>query len=83
MLEQVITTPASNSRLSVSLGGRAINVSAMARILGVDQGSLSKFLSGNREPSLTYAKRVASVLDWTLDDLLSAIEARKTELQLQ
>ena len=72
---------------SIYLGGRPINLSRLAEY-GMDSGYLSYILSGERTPSVAYAKKVAKCLGILKADgspdfagLLELIEERRVSLQ--
>ena len=45
----------------------------IARRMGVTQSAVSQWLGGQREPSFANARRLARMLDITVDDLFAAI----------
>lgn len=66
---------------SIMLGGRYINISAIARDQNIDQSYLSRVLSGKRPPSIEHARKIATALGYaTIDDLMAAIEDRRRNL---
>lgn len=66
---------------SVYLDGVCINQAALSRVTKMDQGYLSKILSGKHIPGLFAAQKIADALGWTLDRFALALKARQAELQ--
>lgn len=66
-------------RLSVVIAGRVVNISAVAKKLGMGQSNLSKFINGKRNVNVQYARRVASAIGISTDALLEAIDSRRSE----
>jgi transcriptional regulator with XRE-family HTH domain len=67
----------SNGRPPVTLNGRVVNIYAVSQELGVDQGYLSRILSGKRIPKLDLALRIAQAVGMDVSELATAIDARK------
>lgn len=68
------------SRKTTYLNGVPISQSQLMRASDIDQGQISRILSGKRDPaevSLGQHLRLAAALGMTLDDLLDAIYARR------
>lgn len=65
---------------SVYLRGVAINMHAIHRVCGVDISYLSRIFSGERNPTLPYARRIAGAIGLTLDDFVDAIEERRRDI---
>lgn len=65
---------------SVLFGGRYINVSHIAEAEHLDLSHLSRVISGRRDPSLPYLKRLAQILGMTPGDVITAIEERRLSL---
>lgn len=65
---------------SIMLGGRYINLSAISRDLEIDQSYLSKIFSGKRDPTIAHLRKLTAALRVTIDELLEAIEERKSDL---
>lgn len=63
----------------VRFGGRYINLSELSASEGLSHGYLTRVISGERTPSLTYLKRVAEALGMELADFLDAVEVLKSE----
>ena len=63
---------------TIYLGGVPINLTALAISQGLDQGGVSKILSGKRRPSLPYARKMASGLRQADQRLSSTARARLT-----
>ena len=57
-----------NQRLAP--GERSMNQVLLARILGLNQSTISRWQSGERAISLFWATRIAEVLSCSLEDLL-------------
>lgn len=57
-----------NARLAP--GEPSMNQVLLARLLGLDQSTISRWQSGERAISLRWATRIAEVLSCTLEDLL-------------
>lgn len=53
-------------------------VTNLAEVTGIDQGSISRYLSGTRSPNAERIKRIAETLDVSADDLLG-IQRRSTQ----
>lgn len=68
---------------TVRLMGRYIHIKKLAKREGLEHSYLSKILSGDRTPAITYLQRIARALDMTIDDLMEAISDRKKLLQAQ
>lgn len=67
---------------TVYLNGVPINTMQLMRASGVDQGQISRILSGKRDPaevSLGQHMRLAAALGMGIDDLLDAIYARRDQ----
>lgn len=64
---------------SVKLGDCYINIRRLAD-RGFEHGYLSRILSGERTPSLDYARRIANELGMTLESLLWHIDQRRAEV---
>jgi len=62
---------------SVYLMGRAVNLSAISRSQGIDPSHLSRIFSGRRNPSIKYARKIASALGLRLDEFLDALDGTK------
>lgn len=62
---------------TVRLSGIPINLSALARTTALDLSYLSRILSGNRAPTVTYLEQIADALGMDLEPLLVAIRARR------
>jgi transcriptional regulator with XRE-family HTH domain len=63
---------------SVYLDGVCINQSGLSRITGIDQGYLSKVLSGKHVPSFYMAETIANALGFSMERLAGALRARKS-----
>lgn len=63
-------------RLSVTIKGKLVNVSALADMLGIDQSYLSKILSGKLTPNKDTFRKIAIALDMSPGQLFDAIELR-------
>ena len=61
---------------SIMLGGRYINLSALARTIEADQSYLSRILSGKRNPGVDLFSKIADALGTTMDQLRSDIQDR-------
>lgn len=61
---------------SIYLDGVCVNQSALSRVTGIDQGYLSKVLSGKHVPGLFKAQIIADALGFTLDRFALALKAR-------
>lgn len=78
------------TRQSICLGGRWINLSALARSQGMDKSYLSRIFSGDRpSPTLDYLKKMAAGLGMGIEELANALEeryalvkSRHTELEI-
>jgi transcriptional regulator with XRE-family HTH domain len=66
---------------SIYLDGMCVNQSALSRVTGIDQGYLSKVLSGKHVPGLFKAQIIADALGFTLDRFALALKTRQEELQ--
>ena len=67
------------TKSTISLGGRWLNLSAMARMQHMDRSYLSRILNGRRDPgqmSLKQAMKLAACLGWSVEDLIDAIYER-------
>ena len=60
---------ATKEKLREKLNLKDINRSRMAEATGIDVGHASRVLSGQRNPSLGLAKRIADYLKISLDEL--------------
>jgi transcriptional regulator with XRE-family HTH domain len=69
--------PAKNT---VYLGGKPVNVTAIARAQNMDQSYLSRVLSGSRQPTILTAQKIAAALGVGLEELLDMVSLRKAEL---
>ncbi len=68
---------------TVYLGGKPINVSAIARTQHIDQSYLSRILAGKCVPTIPIAQKIAAVVGLSLEQLLDAIQDRKKELEVK
>ena len=68
-----------NARLSP--GGPPMNQVLLARTLGLDQSTISRWQSGERAVSLYWATRIAEALSCCLDDLLHLPEVCQSGIQ--
>lgn len=66
---------------SVQLDGTWINIAAVSRETGMDQGYLSRVFSGQRTPSMFRAQAIADVLGFELERFVNAIKERRNALQ--
>lgn len=77
MLETTTQQLPNTNPPSIILSGKLVNVPELSKRMGVDQSYLRKVLNGKRQPTLYYLCRLAKELDFTIDALLDAIQARK------
>lgn len=64
------------TKSSIIFGGKAINLSALARAQNIDPSYLSRIFSGVRTPRLDYVRRLSAALGMGLEDFLSALDDR-------
>lgn len=62
------------TKMSVSLGGKFVNLTLLADYLHIDHGYLCRVIAGGRNPSADYIRKVATALHMSTDDLLQAID---------
>lgn len=68
---------------SVELGGRYINLTALARAQHIDLSYLSRILSGKRsieKLSIGWALKLSAALGMSIDELVQAIQERREEI---
>lgn len=64
------------TKQTVRLGGHPLNLLSLSQALRIDHGYLSRVCSGERVPSVQYARTIAAALGWTLGDFFEALDAR-------
>ena len=65
----------------IELGGRYINLSALARDKGFTRAYLTKIFNSRAVPSIAYATLIADALLMTLPEFLLALDQRRSEAQ--
>ena len=71
------STTGHKGRLSLRIRGKFVNVSALARTVGVDQAHVFRVLKGQRNPSVPLATKLAKALKISLGTLIDEIELSK------
>lgn len=56
---------------------RGITQVVLAEKLGVSQGAVSNWENGDRKPDVFMMKRIAEILDCTVDELLTEPESKE------
>lgn len=64
------------TRQSIFIGGRYINLNAIARAQGIDHSFLSRIFRGERNCSIEYAYKIASSIGMGLEEFLEARQER-------
>lgn len=80
---QPLISEAHPSYRSVKFNGVYVNLAALGRMQGIDSTYLSRIFRGEREPSLSVAKRIAAGLGMELQTFLDALDVRIEELKLE
>ena len=62
---------------NIFFNGQFISIGAISRSQNLDGSYISRILAGNRNPTMTYAIKIASALGITVDTLYHAIQERK------
>lgn len=65
---------------TVYLDGIAINIAAVSRKTGYDQGFLSRVFSGKRIPNMVFAQNIADAIGFSLDRFVDAVKAKRIAL---
>lgn len=71
---------------TIQLGGRYVSLRRASAYTGVDEGYMSKMLSGKKDParmSLNVAMQLAAAFGMSLDELIQAIYERAEALKLK
>lgn len=64
-------------RMTICLAGRFINLSAISRVQNIDASYLSRIVNGEKEPSITVARKIcACIPGMTIELLMDSIEDR-------
>ena len=67
-------------RLTATFAGNPINLSQLSRDTGYSHSYISRIVSGQREPSLEAARRIYMALGINMDEFVSALDARTTNV---
>ncbi len=70
------------TKQSIYFAGKHIKLAAIARNEGIDQSYLSRVFSGQRQPRIAHARKIARGLGMSTDAFLDAIAARRQSLAL-
>jgi transcriptional regulator with XRE-family HTH domain len=62
---------------TVYLGGKPVSISTIAWATGIDRSYLSRILRGDKEPTLSNARKIAAVLAMGIEELMALIDERK------
>jgi len=69
------------TRQSILFDGKYISLLGLARTQGLDQSWLSRIFSGERQPSLAYARKVSAALGMGLEAFLDTLDQRTAGLR--
>lgn len=67
------------SRYHIQVMGRYVNLSAIARVLGMDVSYISRIMSGQRSPSIKTAQRLANLFGVSLQEFVDYINRYQEE----
>lgn len=79
----VVRSSKPHTARAICLDGVYINQTELSHKTGLDQGTLSRILSGHRTPNMFHAQKITEAIGFSLDRFISAVLKRREELDQQ